>query len=496
MASNPFGTRFSVAALAALLVGAVSAFAWPPSAHEEGTPIAAPSLGAGAADGSGMRIVAATSLHDAVERVAACGDGCAGVFYFWSERMPLSLRGVEEIRRAATALGVELTLLETESVEAEAHAVASWDVDRVAIADALLGSGALAHAPALVSHAGRRVVGPAILGYKREETYARMIRRRLDGGVVSDEVGPNAAREGNAAERGRLRTDYRAVGTPGAYFRSVPGRQSLAYESGRRVWLLDLADGENREAPGFIDFVPTPDGRYFVTPAPRDGGLELYDADAVFDAAPRGRASEIDPLFVDARMRDQYPSVGVLEGDDERTVYRVLTSWFEGVVYRDYEVEHRTGNAPARVRPLSDTVTPCRGMSLSIPILSPDGLELAARDEANGTTKILRIGPRGGCSEVAEVGVHTTKVAWHPSGRLLAFARPRLRTAGTGWSPTTVGLFLFDRESPGRVTRIRGTDGASALAFPDFIGDDALVFLVPGTGEGTSSTFRVIEGIR
>jgi hypothetical protein len=212
----------------------------------------------------------------------------------------------------------------------------------------------------------------------------------------------------------------------------------------------------------------------------------------VFDAARRGRSDGVRPIFVDERMHDQYPSVGILAQDETSVRYRVLTSWFEGLVYREYEVRHGVGDAPATVRVLGEPVVPCAGMGLSTPIMSQDGTEVAAREEASGTTKIFRILPAGRCEEALSLGMPTRKVAWHSSGRKLAFSTPRLRTVAAGGAEP--GIFLYDRDER-RVTRVADSDGASQLAFPDFVDQDAVVFLVPGRTYGEESFFRVVRPV-
>ena len=261
------------------------------------------------------------------------------------------------------------------------------------------------------------------------------------------------------------------------------------------IYLLDLVDGRSRLASGYIDFVPTPDGRYFVTPGPDRDGLSFYEADEVFEAARTNTRGSVAPFFKDRRMRDQYPSVGILEQEESRTVYRVLTSWFEGIVYRDYEVQVDPRTGVPRVRPIGEPVTPCRETSLSTPIMSQDGLEVAARDESTGTTKVFRILMAGRCNEVLDLGVQTSKVAWHRTGRLLAFAMPRVRRRRGEPDESSRGIFLFDRDQQ-RLTRLSDSEGASPVAFPDFIGDDSVVFLISGQSRRESSVFRVVDGIR
>ncbi|MDH3421547.1 MAG: hypothetical protein OEN00_01050, partial [Gemmatimonadota bacterium] len=435
-----------------------------------------------------------SSLGDALDGLEACRADCLGVIYFWSPRMPLSRSGIPNIERAARTLGAELTLVGFEELERYAEAGAVDGSVPTAAAEAILAAGALTHAPSLVVHKGSRVIGPAILGYKETAAYESMVATRLAEGAAASS-GPEAslleASPGASADVREV-TDYPAIGVPGAYFRWVPGRQALAYESAGRVYLLDLRDGENRVAPGFIDFVPTPDGEYFVTPGSRNAGLGFFDADEVFDATFQGRSASVGPVFVDERMRDQYPSVGILAQDDASVRYRVMTSWFEGLLYRDYEVRRAEGGGRATVQPLGPPVVPCAGTSLSTPIMSQDGTEVAARDEATGTTKIYRILPEGRCEEALALGMPTRKVAWHSTGRKLAFSTPRVRSISRGG--VEPGIFVYDREAR-RVTRVADSDGASQLAFPDFIGEEAVVFMVPGRSSGQQSYFRVVRPI-
>jgi hypothetical protein len=459
----------------------------------------------------------ATALVAAAAQAEACGGACAIVVYAWTPRMPLSRAGIPHVAEAARDLGVGLTLVAYDELADYASGTsAPGAAAAIPLADAMLVAGALAHAPSLVVVRDGEPVGAAILGYKTAAAYESAIARRLARGEAEGEAAaagevlarmpeaaPDApgipgpvALEASSAENGAdlrnqatpLPTDYQAVGVPGAYFRWVPGRNAVAYESSQRVYLLDLADGQSRVAPGFIDFVPTPDGLYFVTPGEVEGGLTFFDADDVFDAVSRGRPAEAEPIFTDLTMRDQYPSVGILERDSTRTHYRVMTSWFESVVYRDYDVRVDARSGGASVRPVAEPVRPCAGVALSTPIMSQDGLEVAGRDEATGTTKIFRILDGGRCEAVADLGVPTSKVAWHSTRRRLAFSVPRRRRGG---DESEQGIFVLDRDARD-LARLPGSEEASRLAFPDFVGDDSVIFLIPGSGSQRSSVFRVV----
>jgi len=431
-----------------------------------------------------------TALADLEARLGACADDCLGVVYVWTPRMPLSRAGIEHVARAAEAVGAQLVLASYEELAAHAAGGSAEGAGAMALADQMLAAGALAHAPSLVLTRGATPVGTAILGYKSAEAYESAFARRFSTPESAARVDQVEALDPASARtlQERAFRDYPVIGVPGAYFRWVSGRGAIAYEAAQRVYLLDLDDGESRTAPGFIDFVPTPDGRFFVTPGEVEGGLTFYDAEQVFEGARAGRPGEVEPIFTDLRMRDQYPSVGILERDDTHTLYRVMTSWFEGVVYRDYDVRVDAPTGAASVRPVGEVVRPCAGVALSTPIMSPDGREVAGRDEATGTTKVWRILDGGRCDALTDFGVATSKVAWHSTGRRIAFAVPRRRRAG---DEAERGIFVLDRDARD-LARIPTSEAASRLAFPDFVGTDHVVFLIPGGAAQGGSVFRVV----
>jgi hypothetical protein len=180
-------------------------------------------------------------------------------------------------------------------------------------------------------------------------------------------------------------------------------------------------------------------------------------------------------------MRDQYPSVGVLSRSEAHTTYRVLTSWYERAVFRDYSIrsEPRTGRLVVEL--LDGPVIACSNLKISIPIMSHSGREVAARDELAGTTKIFALADDGACTEVLDLELPTGKVAWSPDGARLAFSMSR----GAG----RPGVFVLDRRRR-TLVRVAGSENLRQLVFPDFIGQDRLVFLVP-SGSNAASTFRI-----
>lgn len=53
------------------------------------------------------------------------------------------------------------------------------------------------------------------------------------------------------------------------------------------------------------------------------------------------------------------------------------------------------------------------------------------------------------------------------------------------------GIFVLDRDR-GLVTRIRGSEVVSRLAFTDFVGRDSIVFLLSGADDEERSRFRLV----
>jgi hypothetical protein len=445
-----------------------------------------------------------TTLSAVAERLAVCAsasdDSCAGVIYVWTRDMPLSRSGILEIAAATSALNVALDVVP----RSELDGAATGSPELSALAETLLGAGATLHAPALVVHRGGELDPRAILGFKTADAYRSLISARMEQAASAASMPWPAAGNGTLPTAGGPAPsvsfkDFEVSGTPGPYFRWVPGRDALAYEAGGQIYLLDLKSGERLNGPGYVDFVPTPDGRFFVTPA-RDRALEFYDAEQVFSEARAGRGRAVRPFYTDEEMRDQYPSVGILSsttrGDELRTVYRVLTSWFDAVVFRDYEVVTTAGRSS--VRPIGEPVEACRSHDFSIPIMAPSGREVAGRDEATATTKVFRLADDGGCQEIVNLSAPTGKVAWDPDGRRVAFAIPEGAVrdgARVLWLGRTdqerAGIYVFDLRA-GSVSRVEASSDARRLTFPEWVGKDQLAFLLPGAARGGPGRFRLV----
>ncbi len=431
------------------------------------------------------------SLEELAVRLGECTTKlkCPHLVYVWSPSMPLSQHGMDEITRTAAAIGVPLSILPSAALQ---------DSPGSALGKGLIAAGATVHYPAVILFDRGAPQGNAIVGYKRFEGYLRVLEPRL-AEVVAGRVGmpapmgapvpsltANAPGGGDALDIRVQWTYPMPAPAPGAFFRRVPGTRFITFDQFQRVHLLNLETGERLLGPGWIDFVPSPDGKLFVTPGPRNSGLEFYVASEVFRLARSGIPNQFTTAFMDRRMADQYPSVGILAQDPDglSTTYRILVSWFSGLAVRDYEV--RWGDGSADVTPLTPKIAACPGMGLSTPILSKDGREIAARDEATGTTKVFALDGEGACTELFDLGRQTSKVGFSEDGRLIAYSSP----SASGRSTT----YVLDRQDM-RTTAIPESESVG-LVIPEMVGADSLLILVRGNVRSAETEFRLLCCVR
>jgi hypothetical protein len=418
---------------------------------------------------------------------------CVRVVYVWSSSMPLSEVGIREIEKATDGMGMPLSVLrDAELLEP------SEDPTAERLRGELVSAGATIHYPSLAVLADGGVSGSAIVGFKRAEVYRDLLEER-----IAALFRPEAAEQDVPAEplpvpsapighEPRILWSHRVSPAPGAFFRRVPGTSFISYDQRSRVYLHDVPSGEWFVGPGWIDFVPTPDGLLFVTPAWGNRGLEFYDTGEVFHQGLQVEGARYRPVFTDAEMSDQYPSAGILDEDEEAGTkrYRVLVSWYAGLAFRDYEVRWPASGSPD-VAPVGPKRTACPNSDLSTPILSKDGREVAARDEATGTTKVFRLEDDGACEERFDLGRPTSKVGFSSDGSLIAFSSPDPPIPGRVSTSTT---YVLDR---GEMRTIPVPFSRSVgLVIPEMVGTDSLLISVRESAAADSAEFRLLCCVR
>jgi hypothetical protein len=337
--------------------------------------------------------------------------------YVWSDRMPLSVRGLPEAEAAAKALGVRFEAVELEAAHARARPGGALPADV---------AGAVRHVPSTalvtVTEGVERI--RTVLGYKTRDALLSALSGAVQ--VTDPEGGGGGTRRGHADARAPAPPDVRWVGEPepgypGFFYRMIPGTSQFILDRRGSTWVHDTESGARWRGPADLDLVPSPDASFLVAPLNR--GLAFYSWAELKQVGPSGNGADLTPFHLDPEMDDQYPSVGVLGEVAGGTHVRVLVSWFDGVRIRDYTLS-RTGDGSLAASPRGDVVQPCPGVRLSTPILSPDGRRVSGRDESSASTKVFEIGASGtGCLEVADVGSQTSKATFSPSSRFLTYSR-------------------------------------------------------------------------
>ena len=452
-------------------------------------------LGLGSMASGASRSPEVASLRELARRLAECETQgpCTHMVYVRSPAMPLSELGVPEIVEATRALDVPLSILPARTLY---EPVTEHKLD--ALRMALVEAGATVHFPAVVVVNDRAPVGNALVGYKPAEVYESMLGRRLrtlEARALATPAAPPASAVGDVPLRDvELLGSYPLASRPGAFFRRTPGTRYISFDLGRIVYLQHLESDERFSAPGQLDFVPSPDGAFFVTPGARSSGLQFYSARELFRLGAQSQARSLAPLVVDETLRDEYPSVGILdrEEDGSRVRYRVLTAWREGAQYRDYELGFDGVGGVTDILAMGSKTAACQDLPLSLPMISKDGREMSARDERTGTTKVFRLGPDGACREVFDSGMQTTKATFSYDGALLAFGSRDGQRTELGYARPAI--YVLDRHT-GETTRIPQSTSRS-LTIPEFVGPDSLLFLVAGLRGNDPSEFRLVCCVR
>ena len=296
-------------------------------------------LGLGAMSTDAVPGPEVASLAELAGRLAECEARapCTHMVYVRSPAMPLSERGVPEIVEATRSLGVPLSILPAHTLfEPEAQRL--LDELRMALVEA----GATVHFPAVVVVNDGAPVGNAVVGYKPAEVYESVLGRRLAPAA------PTAPAVGDVPTRDvELLAAYPLPSRPGAFFRRAPGTRYISFDLESVVYLHHLESNERFSAPGQLDFVPSPDGAFFVTPGARYAGLQFYSAREIFRLGARNQARALALLLVDETLRDEYPSIGILGREADGGASATECS-LPGVRGRNTETTSSRSTGPAR----------------------------------------------------------------------------------------------------------------------------------------------------
>ena len=412
-----------------------------------------------------------------------------GLIYVWSPRMPLSVKGMEEARAAATSLGLAFTALAAQANEAELRElhVPLANQRRLESLE-LVYRNATIHYPTVVLYNQKRIIDGAYPGYKNRATYELYAREKL----VTQELKTMSA--GSPAwlndapfwvDHNARVTTLSAVNTPrriGFFFKPITGTSLVSYNAGSVDYFFDMETGRELRVPGYIDPVPTPDGRFLTLP-----GLHFHPVKALLSG---NRA----PLYSDPELPDEYQTASVLRETNSVIRYRVVTGWNAGARFRDYDVALDKSGLASGITPVGEPFVPCKDRLLTLPINAKSGVEFGAFDARTQTNMVLAVPDSTHCTLKLDLGFASGKLSFSYDGTAIAFATSRVNTDTAG--PLIRPSELFHKDAlvlvrkTGRIIALTQNATISGLTFPEFQ-KNGTVMLLDQFGPG-----RPVEQLR
>lgn len=333
------------------------------------------------------------------------------IFYFVSGGMPLSISGLKNTLEVAKIMDYKVQPL-NDPVEP----VGNWGGQSIPIAVPTTytsEAGVPLHFPIILIYKNGRTCGPAIPGYKSLKGYQQIIS-------LYDQQCGNLSKTEKTQSHLAVNHPHTAntiIETPIpraniAYYFKVINNDWVTYHASKQVYFFNRKTGTEFIAPGQYDSVPTPDAQFVTIPAP----LRFFSLAKIW--ADTNNASGLQPDFSDQMMKDEYQSIGILNDSLSTRTYRVATAWTAAVAFRDYSHNKITGSITAGAQPKII----CKGLPISLPMLSKNGLMLGGHSNGDGFTKIVSIDATGStCTLLQNLGFKTGKVSFSYDGNQISF---------------------------------------------------------------------------
>lgn len=325
--------------------------------------------------------------------------------------MPLSMFGLKNIREVAKVMGYDVQPL-NDPVEP----VRNWGdqfIPVVVPASYTSAAGVPLHFPIILIYKNGHSCGPAIPGYKSLKGYQQIISlydqqcgKLWETGKTPSHFVINYFHTANMVRETSIPRENIAY-----YFKPIDN-DWVTYHTYNQVYFFNRKTGIEFMAPGQFDGVGTPDAQFLTIPAP----LRFFSLAKIW--VDPNNATNLQPDFSDQNMQDEYQSIGIVDDSQSTRTYRVATAWITAVAFRNYSFDKVTGD----ITPGNQPKTVCKGASISLPMLSKNGLMLAGHSNADTFTKIVSIGVTGAeCTLVQNLGFSTSKVAFSHDGNQIGF---------------------------------------------------------------------------
>ena len=416
-----------------------------------------------------------------------------GVIYVWSPGMPLSVTGLVEARAAADSLGISFTAIVADAQPAELRGIpVDTAFQHPLNAVDLVYRDAALHYPSILFYRDGALLGSAIPGYKRRETYIALAKeafeRASNGSFTAVSRVPATPAPAFWVDHKAHLTQTRSVETVrpvGFFFKPIATTDLIAYTSQNAAYLFDLGSRHEQRIPGTVDPVPTPDGKFITRP-----GLMFY-------VVPTLASGDTTPLFVDRELPDEYQTISILKQSRDAVRYRVVTGWRTGVRLREYDVTFARNGKPPHVQPLGTPIVPCEGRGFALPISAKGTREIGVYDKDSRTNRIIEIGDDGRCTDVLDLGFASGKLSFSYDGSAIAFATSRIDVDAEGYMLQPEEAFFKDAlvlyRKTGRLVSLSRNRGLRGMTFPEFLPDGRSIILDQRSRLRPSEFIRVIE---
>lgn len=415
-----------------------------------------------------------------------------GMIYVWSPRMPLSVGGIEQARRAALELGIAFTAVVAETNEAELSTLqvdASFTTRMESLE--LVYRNATIHYPTALFYSAGRIIDGAFPGYKNVATYVKFAERQFANGGQTF-VSPATRDIPSAQKLPKFWVDRKARVTPissvntlrriGFFFKPITGTNFVSYTARDKAYFFNIKTNEEMLVPGHVDPVPTPDGRFLTLP-----GLLFYRVPTLLVGDPT-------PMFADPSLPDEYQTASILSETASNVRYRIVTGWNAGARFRDYDVAMDAKGTPVGIKALAEPFAPCKDRLLTLPINAKSGTEFGAFDAATKTNLILDVIDATHCAVKLDLGFASGKISFSYDGQSIAFATSRINTDAEGEVLRPSELAFKDAlvlvRKTGRIVSLSQNAPINGVTFPEFQ-KDGTVMLLDQVGPG-----RPIEQLR
>lgn len=393
------------------------------------------------------------------------------IFYFVSAGMPLSMPGLKNTLTVAKAMGYKVQPL-NDPVEP----VTGENIPVALPASYTAAAGVPLHFPIILIYKNGNACGPAIPGYKNVKGYEQIIA------LYDQQCGKLWKNTNTQSHLTVSNIAKQIMETPIprdniAYYFKIIDNDWVTYHNYDQVYFFNRNTGTEFIAPGQFDGVATPDAQLFTIPAP----LRFFSLAKIW--ADPNNAAKLQPDFLDNSMQDEYQSLGIVNDAANTRTYRAVTAWSANVAFRDYSYNKETGE----ITPGNPAKTICKASSISLPMLSKNGMMLGGHANAEAFTKIVSIGATGSeCTLVQDFGFKTSKVAFNHDGNQVSFVTK---------DGDAINAYVYQLQTKSLTLLMTVSESKQEyLVFPDFLPNgNVLIMKVQRINGSVHSTLYEME---